>query len=933
MHFVRAVLSLFVLCCLVTPALAATREGERSPDGFWSREGAGRQPALRMRHGRLPRAFHTVRLDRDLVRERLRSAPIEAVTQIGIQTITTEAQRGATLTLPMPDGSFARLEIEESPIFSPELQAQHPDIRTYRGRGVDDPTMTARLDETPFGFHAMVISEKGITYIDPVVSAIPDTYISYWRRDVEGAPFRCVYTAEDEVVSLQKRLALPQTLANPSGTELRTYRMAVSATGEYTSFFGGTAGATAQIATTFNRVTGLYERDLAIRFTVTSTRIFTDAGTDPFTPGNIDDWRTQNQTTLDANPGSGNYDIGHTVSAGGTGGKACLGCVCSGGNKARGATSLGNPSGDAFDVDFVAHEVGHQMGGDHTFDGTVNSNCNDNRVASSAYEPGSGTTIMGYAGVCGADGNVQPNSDALFHARSFDQIKAIRDSAGCGTTAATGNSVPVVNAGPDFTIPQSTPFTLSGSATDANGDTLTYAWEQYDLGPGIGAPASTYSGPLFRSYLPSSSSSRTLPPFSSLISGTPQKWEVLPSVNRDLNFRLTARDNRANGGGSDYDSMVVHVAGAPFAVTNPVGGSSLQCGTPSTLTWNVGGGSGDANVQAQFSTDNAATFPTTIFASTPNDGSEGYTVPRSLTTQGWVLVKPLGNIYFSLKGAFSIIDTLDPTVSAPANLANIECTQCSPRGAIPSLGSATASDACDLSPTIANNAPSVFPLGTTVVEWSATDDRSNVGTDTQSVQVVDTTAPSLTAPPAVLAECTGPGGTPVPLGAASTSDVCWCSAVSLTNNAPTVFQLGTTTVTWTAEDGSGNTTTKTQNVTVQDTTPPTLALSVTPSALWPPTHRMITIRANIVTTDICDSSPTVRLLAITSDEADNGLGDGDTAADIQGAAIGTDDREFQVRAERDGRSDGRAYTIVYESRDDSGNFTIREATVTVPRNR
>jgi hypothetical protein len=201
------------------------------------------------------------------------------------------------------------------------------------------------------------------------------------------------------------------------------------------------------------------------------------------------------------------------------------------------------------------------------------------------------------------------------------------------------------------------------------------------------------------------------------------------------------------------------------------------------------------------------------------------------------------------------------------------------------------------------------------------------------VQVVDTTPPTISAPAAITAECTGPGGTPVPLGAATVSDVCWCAQVNVVNNGPAVFPLGTTTVIWKATDGSGNSSTATQLVKVQDTTPPLLTVSVTPDTLWSPNHKLVNIHANIVTSDICDDTPTVRLLAITSNEPDNGLGDGDTAGDIQGAAIGTDDRDFEVRAERAGPGTGRVYTIVYESRDDSGNATIKEVTVTVPRNR
>ena len=897
------------------------------------------ESAVHKRFGRQPVAFRTVAVDDAALRNALARAPRESTFATSPQILEVDRQPATTLTLPLPDGSFTRISIEESPIFSPEMQAQFPEIRTYVGQGIDDPTITARLDYTPLGFHAQLIGAKDTAYIDP--ASAKDVYVAYWHRDLGTAPFRCDYRKDrDGAPDLRPPgdtpmiarpeasfIAFPNT--NPTGTQLRTYRLAVSVTGEYGAFFGSVANANAQIATTMNRVTGVYERDLTIRFNLVATRVYTDGSTDPFTGDDVSVMRGENQTELDTNVGSGNYDLGHIMGAGGSGGIASLGVACSAGNKARGATSLGNPSGDGFDIDFVAHEMGHQMGGDHTFDGTSNSNCNDNRVGSSAYEPGSGTTIMAYAGVCGAE-NIQPHSDVLFHSRSFDQIRALSSGSGaCGTVTATGNTPPVPNAGGDFTIPQNTPFTLTGSGSDANGDSLTYAWEQYDLAGGIGQPDGNYDGPLFRSYEPSSSTSRTIPPMAALLAATATPWEVLPTKNRDLNFRLTVRDNRANGGGSDYDAMVVHVNGAPFRITGP---NSMECGTTAALAWQVGGAT-DPNVQALLSTNNGANFGTTLLASTANDGSQTFNVPQTLTNQAWIKLAALGNIYFSLKGPMAISDTLAPSVTAPANLANVECTQCSPRGAAPSIGTATATDACDTTVAITNNAPSVFPLGTTSVTWTGRDDSNNSGSATQSVQVVDTTPPTIAAPGAITVECTGPAGTPVSLGTASVSDVCWCSQVNVVNNAPAVFPLGTTTVTWTATDGSGNSSTATQLVKVQDTTPPALTVSVTPDTLWSPNHKLVNIHVNLTTSDICDDTPTVRLLAVSSNEPDNGLGDGDTVGDVQGAAIGTDDRDFQVRAERAGSGTGRVYTIVYESRDDSGNATVREVTVTIPRNR
>jgi hypothetical protein len=324
---------------------------------------------------------------------------------------------------------------------------------------------------------------------------------------------------------------------NPSGSQLRTYRLAVSATGEYTQFFGGVANASAQIMTTVNRVTGIYERDLAISLMLTSINIYANPATDPFTGNNVGAMLGENQTDLDANVGDANYDFGHIFSQGGSGGVANQG-VCVTGNKARGATSLANPAGDVFDVDFVAHEMGHQLSGSHTWNGTSGSCSAGQFQAASAYEPASGSTIMAYAGICPGQ-NVQANSDDYFHTRSFDQITSYRDGTGaCGAQTATGNNPPTVEAGDNCTIPTSTPFRLTAMGDDVDGDPLTFNWEQFDLGTRDGNPQSTFTtGPLFRSRDSTSDPSRTFPRFVDILSGAATPYEVLPSVNRTRSRR------------------------------------------------------------------------------------------------------------------------------------------------------------------------------------------------------------------------------------------------------------------------------------------------------------------------------------------------------------------------------------------------------------
>ncbi len=919
---VLGVLRILALLLLCLSAGSLAQETELGPPLWSSIDPSSvvlRSQAIGPLAVELPVDYALFELDSEALDRSLSRAPMEFVQRLSLAPV---------IELPTPDGGLARFRFEESPILSAELGREHPEIRTYRAQGVDDPTLSARFDLTSSGFHAMIFSPRGQILVDPFPGA-SSTYMAYRKQDARGEPFRCLVEAEGQEGPGPSELVRKISPNNPSGTQLRTYRLAVTATDEYTAWAGGTTAAQNQIVTTFNRVTGIYELDAAISFNLVCFNVYPNdpMNPDPFVNNVNGALLDANDADLDSNCGSGNYDIGHLLSQGGSGGLAGVG-ACQG-SKGRGATSRMNPSGDAFDVDFVAHEIGHQLDADHTFNGTSNSCGGGNRSAANAYEPGSGTTIMAYAGIC-SDENVQANSDPYFHSRSFDQMRAYQAGDGaCGTVVNTGNTVPVVNAGANFTIPQDTPFVLTASGSDGDGDSLTYTWEQYDLGAATSVPPTgASSGPLFRSRTGTTDPSRTLPRLSDLLSGAATPWEVLPTVDRALNFRVTARDLRANGGGSDWDAMTVTVAGDPFRITSPLSGDLLQCGGSESIEWLVGGGSVAANVKASFSSDNGANYSTTL-ASTANDGDAAVTVPTTLTSNGRYKLEAIGNIFFDISGRFTVEDTLDPSITAPADLEDVECT--SPSGASPSLGSATASDQCDASPSITDDAPSVFPLGGTEVTWTATDNSGNSASDTQQVTVVDTTVPEIMAPGDITAECTSPAGTPVELGMPVVSDVCDASP-TVGNDAPALFPLGDTLVTWTATDASSNANSDGQLVTIEDTTAPFFTtLELTPALLWPPNHKLVTIDVNLAVDDICDAAPQVRLVSITSNQPDDDLGDGSTDGDIQGAEFGTDDRQFQLRAERSGVITGpRVYTVVYEVADASGNSTQGVLEVIVP---
>jgi subtilisin-like proprotein convertase family protein len=579
------------------------------------------------------------------------------------------------IELPMPDGTSARFHVWESSTMAPELAIANPGIKTFTGQGIDDPTATIKLDWSEFGFHAMILSATtGTIYIDPYDQQTTGNYISYYKKDhVKKGSFSEIGPFLRGGQSLS-RPATNGVLAGGTcmGTQLRTYRLAIACTHEYAIAATGlptptVAQALAKIVTTTNRVNGVYEREVDIRMVLIASEnsvIFVDSGTDPFTGNNNGGTLLgESQTVIDNNIGSANYDIGHTFSTGG-GGVAYLGVVCINGSKAGGITGSTNPVGDGYDIDYVAHEMGHQFGGNHTFNSTA-GNCSGNGSPTTNAEPGSGSTIMAYAGICSGD-DLQPNSDAQFQALSFNEITDYILNGGgnsCPVITATGNNPPVVNAGLDYIIPKSTPFSLTGSATDPNSDVLTYSWEQVNVGGPFGA-WNTPSGnaPLFRSFVPKSTPVRFFPKVSNVINGTDTIGELLPTYARTMNFRLTARDNRAGGGGVCFDesAVTVNAAAGPFLVTYPNAiGITWYVNDFKTITWDPSGTTVSpiscSNVKIELSTDGGNTYPVTILASTPNDGAEEIQVPNNITSSARIRVTAVGNIFYDISNAnFSI---------------------------------------------------------------------------------------------------------------------------------------------------------------------------------------------------------------------------------------------------------------------------------------
>ncbi len=510
----------------------------------------------------VPSIYRTVRVDKAALVKTLESAPME---------FTPEAKENPSLIyLPMPDGTMARFHFEESPIMEPELAAKYPQFKTYRAQGIDDPAASARFDWLPTGFHALILAPSGTVLIDPYAQGDTENYISYWKKDAANTTkgFRCDFS-EEEAVANSLRPSVPAP-AVTSGTQLRTYRLALAATNEYCVAVGGNtvAGSLGAEVLIMNRVNGVYERDLAIHMNIVgNNNLITYAGdnlscsgacstgNDPYTNSNGSTMLGQNQTAIDAVIGTANYDIGHVFSTGG-GGVANLNVPCVSGNKAHGVTGLTNPVGDAFAIDYVAHEMGHQWGANHTFNGTV-SNCGGgNRSSGSAYEPGSGITIMAYAGICGTQ-DLAPHSIDTFHVKSLEAIVAYSQTGNgntCATITVTANTAPVVTGPGNFTIPKNTPFSLTASATDVNGDAITYDWQEYDLGGSTTAVPNTDADgtarPILRPYSPTTSGTRTFP-FSHLHS---QQRERSSFHQRHLSYGRIAAGDRPHhelpGGGA-----------------------------------------------------------------------------------------------------------------------------------------------------------------------------------------------------------------------------------------------------------------------------------------------------------------------------------------------------------------------------------------------
>ncbi|MBT2620188.1 reprolysin-like metallopeptidase [Chryseobacterium sp. ISL-6] len=598
-------------------------------------------------------------LDANQLKESLAQAPSRSLNSKGI-----------IISIPGVSGKIEKFQVWEFSNMAPELQAKHPDIRSYVGSSVDDPSAYLRFSLSPVGFSAMVIRSGVSEFIEPFTEdrTVYAVFDSKSRSNQDSEPFQCSTIDDvDKSAVLKNTNSVTNKLAG-----FNTFRMALSCTGEYAQYHLTVAGtpATATDAqkkavilaamnASMTRLNGVFEKDLSLHFNLIANNeaiIFLDPAADPYTGGGP----SQGQAGIAGVIPSTDYDMGHLIDKQDANGAAGLGVICSNGQKARGWTAHNFPEGDKFDIDYVAHEMGHQLGAGHTY--TSHSGQADQTV-----EPASGNTIMAYTGIIGGNLDVQFNSNDYYHINSVNQIKNKINAVTCGTNVAFTNPAPTITLGAGYTIPKSTPFVLRGTTTDPNTASYTYTVEQTDqaataqIGTNSYAYPTKPTGPTFRSLAPTNIPARYFPDFNKVLAGVlTTRWESVSSVARALNFNMSVRNNSPLQPQIGQSSTVVTVdaVSGPFQVTAPTFGQSASSGSTTTVTWDVAGTTlapvSTANVNIKLSIDGGLTF-TNLITNTPNDGSEQVTIPAgSTSSNAFILIEAANNIYYAVSPSFVI---------------------------------------------------------------------------------------------------------------------------------------------------------------------------------------------------------------------------------------------------------------------------------------
>ena len=602
------------------------------------------------------------------------------------------------ISLPLPDGTMEEMEIVESPVMAPELVAKYPGIKAFLARSINNKLISARIDYSPYGFHASITTPEGHVTISPYATEQTRFYISYYTRNIQIDPsIRPPHShgfdyRENEIdlhLQQQEQLSLQTELSfrNMETVPLREYRLALVCTGEYGDAKGGTVEAVlATYNTAINALNLIFQVEFATRMELIAESedfIHLDPSTDPFVNSNEGiELLEQNKDYLNSQIAFDAYDVGHifTMSCTDVGG-VNSGNACTA-NKARCVTCHYLPNVTAIVNTVMTHELGHMLSSGHSW-----NNCPpslDQLSIENAFEPGSGSTIMAYQGLCGAANDIPAPIGIYYNVGSLeDLIFFTREGGGseCGESIATDNNQPTISMPYEdgFYIPISTPFELDASAEDEDGDPLTYCWEQYDLGPSTNLGNPTLNSPLFRSYPPVVQSLRVFPRLDKIVANTSDNTEVLPTYSRDMTFRLTVRDNNPMYGGAVWDQVAFEAdeTAGPFVVTYPSAtGVVMNVGDYNEITWDVANTTNVRvnchNVNIKLSIDGGFTYPYTLVENTPNDGAAFVTIPDAVTTDARIRVEAANNIFFDISNQnFAIEPATAPTYSLDIRPASI----------------------------------------------------------------------------------------------------------------------------------------------------------------------------------------------------------------------------------------------------------------------
>jgi len=586
---------------------------------------------------------------------------LEAMARENLSYRFATVDSSRNISLPLPNGQMIGVELVYENLMEKPLKKAFPEIKTYRVLP-SSKIVSGAIDMTPQGFHAMLQTSSGRTiFIDPLSINKENNkhiYVSYYKDDqvqTVNGKFSCGASSSKSIKDsfLAKKTAELQTSNQRQG--ILNYRIAIAATGEYTARQGGTVtNAMAAIITTLNRVNQVYEKDLGVHLSLVANNdaiIYTDAASDPFYALDRDKLLKQNQANLDAVIGSANYDIGHLFTVSG-GGLAAIASVCNEHRKGQGISGINNPVNDSFNLDFVAHEIGHQLGATHTFNGKLGLCSGATRTSATAFEPGSGSSIMSYAGYCGAD-NLQSKTDAMFHIGSIKQIRTFSQtsSGGCGVLRQSYNRPPIANAGKNYIIPAKTPFELIGSAIDPESDNLVYSWQQVDAGRRSHITEDLGNNSLFRLYMPSDSTLRSFPSLKSVITHRSIHGEKLPEKERDLHFNFVAQDGK-NVAQSDEMVVKVFPTSSRFSLYLPH--SQYSRGDTHKILWNVAE-TDKAPIHCEaidifLSTDGGYNFPIVLAKNTPNEGATWITIESTtpLSRRGRFKIKCSDSIFYAI---------------------------------------------------------------------------------------------------------------------------------------------------------------------------------------------------------------------------------------------------------------------------------------------